>query len=154
MYIKSENLHEKVSEKLHVKYLSNSGQELDEVKGNFIGNNMRPFGVMTMEIKGQVKNIHFLIIATGSPKSREVLDSFILTIPNSNKTFTARLNKRQILANVTPDGFYFSDLNILGTDYLCLYKAQLFKYFEQGHFIIKFGNNYAGINTTQNNHTK
>ncbi|CAB4424352.1 unnamed protein product [Rhizophagus irregularis] len=149
--IKSEDLHKKVSEKLHVKYLSNSAQELDEVKGNFIGDNTRPFGVMTMKINGQVKNIHFLI-ATGSPKTyicREVLDSFKLTIPNSNETFTTTLNKRKILANVTPGGFYFSDLNILGTDYLCQYKAQLFKDFEQGHFAIKFDNNYSGINTTQ-----
>lgn len=151
--IKSEDLYKKVSEELHFKYLSNSAQELDEAKGKFIGDNRRPFGVMTMRIKGQIKYIHFLI-ATGSPKtyiSREVLDSFKLNIPNPNETFTARLNKRQILANVTPDGFYFSDLNILGTDYLYLYKAQLFQDFEQDHFIIKFNNNYAGINTTQDN---
>jgi hypothetical protein len=64
---------------------------------------------MTMEIKGQVKNVHFLVV-TGSSKTyicKEVLDSYRLNIPNPNETFAVRLNKRHIMANVTPDGFLF-----------------------------------------------
>jgi hypothetical protein len=139
---KSEDLHKEVSERLNIKYLSNSAQELDEVKGELFGTYRRPFGTMTMETKGQIKNIHFLIV-TGSPKTyicREVFNSFGLTISNPNETFTVRLNKRQIMANVTPDGFHFSELNILGTDYLHLYKAKLFTDYDdqEPNFIIKF----------------
>lgn len=102
-----------------VKYLSNSTQELDQLKGIFFGDYHRPFCVMTMEIKGQVKNAHFLVVI-GSPKTyicKEVLDSYRLTIPNP---FAVRLNKRLIMANVTLDGFYFSDLNILWNRLLAL----------------------------------
>lgn len=147
-FVKSEDLHKEVSENLQVKYLSSSTQELDEVKGIFLGSFNRPFGVMTMEIKGQVKNVHFLVI-TGSPKtyiSKEVLNSYGLTIPNQDETFAVRLNKRHIMASVTPDGFYLSDLNILGTDYLHLHKSKLFLNFYTGDFTIKFDDK---IDTTQ-----
>jgi hypothetical protein len=61
-FIKSEDLHNEVSEKLDTKYLSTSTHELDEVKGKFFGDYKRPYGVMTMRIKGQIKNVHFLIV--------------------------------------------------------------------------------------------
>ncbi|GBC01425.1 hypothetical protein RclHR1_04190009 [Rhizophagus clarus] len=125
--IKSEDLHNTISKKLMVKYLSTTTQELDKVEGKMVGDYQRPFGVMTMKMNGQLKNVHFLI-ATGSAKTyicKEVLNSFKFTIPNPNETFAVRLNKRQIMANVTPDDRYYKDLNILGTDYLDLYKAEL-----------------------------
>ncbi|UZO13101.1 uncharacterized protein OCT59_004607 [Rhizophagus irregularis] len=77
-FITSEDLHKEVSEQFRVKYLSNSTKESDEVKGKFVSNYHRPFGVMTMEIKGQVKIVHFLVV-TGTSKTyicKEVLDSY------------------------------------------------------------------------------
>lgn len=79
-FITSEDLHKEVSEQFRVKYLSNSTKESDEVKGKFVSNYHRPFGVMTMEIKGQVKIVHFLVV-TGTSKTyicKEVLDSYRL----------------------------------------------------------------------------
>jgi hypothetical protein len=47
--------------------------------------------------------------------------------------------------------FYFSDLNILGTDYLHLYKSRLFIDYDNYElkFIIKFNDNSTEIGSAQ-----
>ena len=57
---------------------------------------------MTLEIKGRIKNIHFLV-DTGFPKTfvcEEVLDSYKLFITDSTAPILVRLNKRQITVKV------------------------------------------------------
>ncbi|GBC01427.1 hypothetical protein RclHR1_04190011 [Rhizophagus clarus] len=133
--VKSEDLYEKLSEKFNVKHLSDSTKELDEIKGILFGNFHRPFGLMTIKINNKIKNI-FVLIDTSSPRtfiSEEVLNSCNLTFSNTyrNDVLCVMLNKRQAYVD------YFSDLNILGTDYLREYSSQLFVDFEQRNFIIK-----------------
>jgi hypothetical protein len=95
-------------------------------------------------------------VATGSTKTyicKEVFNSYGLTIPtNPNETFAVRLNKRQMMINVTPDGYYFSSLNILRTDYLNLHKVNLFvNYDYESYFTIKFNDKDTENSITQNN---
>ncbi|CAG8564134.1 4537_t:CDS:2 [Rhizophagus irregularis] len=55
---------------------------------------------MTLEIKGQIKNIHFLV-DTSSPRifiCKEVINSYNLSITDPKGPISVRLNKRQILA--------------------------------------------------------
>src|ERR1043166_10101189 len=66
--VKSNDLHKKISEDLHIEYLADSAKELDDVRGILYGDNQRLIGAMTLEINGKVKNIHFLV-NTGSPKT-------------------------------------------------------------------------------------
>ena len=94
---------------------------------------------MTLEIKGQIKNIHFLV-DTGSPKTflcEEVLNSYKLFIVDPKGPIPVRLNKRQISVSVSKDR-HFSDLNILGTDFLNTHRAKLFVDFDERYFTIKF----------------
>lgn len=93
---------------------------------------------MTMEIRGKIKNIHFLI-DTGSPKTyicEEVLNSYNLFIAGQDEPFPARLNKRQISVKVSPKDSNFNDLNFLGIDFLHTYRAQLFAGFDEKYFNI------------------
>ncbi|CAB4483165.1 hypothetical protein RhiirA5_379087 [Rhizophagus irregularis] len=142
--VKSKDLYEKVSEILNVKYLSDTTQELDEVNGILYGYSNRFFGVMTMNINDKIKNLIFLI-DTGSPKTyitKEVLDSYLPNITNTYNPFSVILNKRHIAVNVSPVGSTFSDLNILGTDYMSVYRAKLDADFKQKNFSIKFKSSY------------
>jgi hypothetical protein len=134
--VKSKDLYEKFSKKLNAKYLSDSTQELDEVKGILYENCHRPFGLMTIKIDKVIKNI-FFIIDIGFPVtiiSEEVLQAYKKAVPSS-KTISIKLNKRVISANISPVG----DLNILGTNFLFTHQASLSADFEQGNFNIKFG---------------
>jgi hypothetical protein len=136
--VHSEDLHGKISKKLNTKYLSDSAQESDDVKGILFGEFQRLIGAMTLEIKGKIKNIHFLI-DTGVPRTyicEEVLKSYKLFITDPEEPFPVRLNKRQISVKVSHDPF--SDLNILGTDFLHTNRARLLVDFDEKYFTIKF----------------
>lgn len=142
--VKSKDLHEKVSKILNVKYLSDSTQELDEVNGILYGQSNRFFGVMTMKIYDKIKNLIFLI-DTGSPRtyiSKEVLNSYLPNISKTHNPFSVVLNKRHVAVNISPAGTTFSDLNILGTDYMSIYRAKLYADFKQKNFNIKLKNGY------------
>jgi len=133
--VQPNDLHEIISKVLNIKYLSDSAQESDDVKGILFGGYLRLIGAMTLEINGKVKNIHFLVDMR-SPKTyicEEVLNSYQLSNINPETPFSVRLNKRQISVKVSHDHF-----NILGTDFLHTHKAQLFVDFEEHNFIIKF----------------
>ena len=137
----SKNLYEKLSEKLHVKYLSDAAQELDEVKGIIFGNYHRPFVVMTMKINGKIKNVFFLV-DTGTSHtyiSKEVLNAYNLEVPTS--CYKVRLNKRKVCVSGSRAHSQFSNFNVLGTDYLFnnySNDAQLSANFDQKYFTIKF----------------
>ncbi|RIA98808.1 hypothetical protein C1645_843958 [Glomus cerebriforme] len=137
--VESKDLHEEISETLHKKYLSDSANESDEVEGILFGNFQRLISSMTLEIRGHIKYIHF-IVDTGSPRTyvcKEVLKSYSqLFFADLKGLIPVRLNKRQISVKVSKD--HFSDLNILGTDFLSTHRAQLFIDFDQRYFTIKF----------------
>ncbi|RIA85397.1 hypothetical protein C1645_782046 [Glomus cerebriforme] len=61
-----------------------------------------------------------------------------MTITDQDEPFTVKLNKRRISVKVSPNDTIFNKLNILGTDYLHTYKAQLFVDFDEKYFNIKF----------------
>ncbi|GBC06837.1 hypothetical protein RclHR1_07080004 [Rhizophagus clarus] len=87
--VKSNDLHEKVSELLYKKYLSNTMKESDDVKGILFGEFQRPLCSMTLEIKGRVKNVHFLV-DTGSPRTfvcEEALNSYKLFVTDPKAPF-------------------------------------------------------------------
>jgi hypothetical protein len=136
--IDSSDLHERVSQQLNKKYLSDTTQELDDVEGMLFGDFYRLVGTMTLNIKGKIKNVHFLV-DTGSPRTyicNEVLKSYNLFLGNPNDPFMVRLNKRRIAVKVSSDRF--EDLNLLGTDFLYTNNARLFVDFEEKRFTIKF----------------
>ncbi len=60
-----------------------------------------------------------------------------MTLTGQDEPFTVRLKKRQISVKVSPNDTIFNDLNILGTDYLHTYEAQLFADFDEKYFNIK-----------------
>ena len=66
--VQSNDLHEKISEDLHIKYLADSAKDLNDVRGILYGDCQRLIGAMTLDINGKLKNIHFLV-NTGSPKT-------------------------------------------------------------------------------------
>jgi hypothetical protein len=134
----SNDLHEKVSKKLGTRYLSDSVRELDDIKGILFGDYQRLFGTMTLEINRKIKNVLFLV-DTGSPRTYicdEVFKSYNLFIADPDEPFPVKLNKRRISVKVSHDNF--SELNILGTDFLHTNSARLFVDFEKKYFTVKF----------------
>ncbi|GBC08259.1 hypothetical protein RclHR1_00080036 [Rhizophagus clarus] len=112
---------------------SSSEQRLNEVKGFISGQSLRPFVSMTVKIRSTIKNIQFLI-DTGSPMTylcKEVLDSYDITIFNTKTPFPVQINNRLILTSLSPAGSCFENLNILGMDYLLLYKARIILDFDE-----------------------
>jgi hypothetical protein len=122
--VKSKDLYEKFSKKLNVKYLSDSTQDLDEVKGILYEHCHRPFGLMTINIDKVIKNIYF-IIDIGFPVTTILLQAYKKAVPLS-KTISVKLNKRVISVNISLVG----GLNILGTKFLFTYQASLSADFE------------------------
>nr|XP_025175326.1 hypothetical protein GLOIN_2v1778253 [Rhizophagus irregularis DAOM 181602=DAOM 197198]PKB97467.1 hypothetical protein RhiirA5_506608 [Rhizophagus irregularis]POG68460.1 hypothetical protein GLOIN_2v1778253 [Rhizophagus irregularis DAOM 181602=DAOM 197198]UZO14571.1 hypothetical protein OCT59_006027 [Rhizophagus irregularis]CAG8729331.1 19413_t:CDS:1 [Rhizophagus irregularis]GBC38309.1 hypothetical protein GLOIN_2v1778253 [Rhizophagus irregularis DAOM 181602=DAOM 197198] len=80
--LKPKDLHKTISDQLEVKYLSSSAQELDEIEGIMFGRASRLISLMTMKIKIDVKNVHFLIDTESSETfvCEKVLNSFNLTV--------------------------------------------------------------------------
>jgi hypothetical protein len=139
--IKSNDLHQKISEQFRIKYLSNSAQELDEVEGKMFGEGVL-IGLMTMKRKSTIKNIYFLI-DTGAPKTticEEVLSSYNLSIADAKKPIKVTLNKRPTKVVLSSNESIYSDLNLLGADFLDLYDAQLFADYGESYFTIKLKN--------------
>lgn len=137
--VDSNKLHGKLSEILNKKYLSNTTQESDNVEGILFGDFQRLFCTMTLNVKGIVRNVHFLV-DTGSPRTyicEEVLNKYNMHILYPDDPFVVKLNKREISVKVSQEERY-KDLNLLGTDFLHAYGAKLFVDFEEKCFTIKF----------------
>ncbi|CAG8647935.1 5457_t:CDS:2 [Funneliformis caledonium] len=101
--LRSKDLHEKISKKLQVEYLSESlHTELKEVNGIIFGPNLRIIVSLPVRIKQKTKNVHF-VIDTGSPKTNS----------------TQLINLSNIVKQQTPPiDSNFTDINVLGTEYL------------------------------------
>ncbi|GBC09832.1 hypothetical protein RclHR1_09150003 [Rhizophagus clarus] len=140
--IKDEDLYETLSDRLGVEYLSEATreQELDKVIGILYGDYQRLFVTMTVELKGMMKNVHFLV-NTGSPKTficKDVLNKYNLTKIDPNEPIVVKLNDRQISVKVSPHDSRFHNINLLGTDYLHIYGAQIFVDFDEKYITMKF----------------
>lgn len=128
----------------HTKYLSEPIQELDEVDGILYGRTNRFIGLMKATISGKTKNVFFLV-DTGSPRtyiSADLLNAYNITVSNETH-YNVLLNKRHITAGISPEKSCFSYLNLLGTDYMSLYGAELNTDFEEKKFTIKFKPGYS-----------
>jgi hypothetical protein len=145
--VNSRDIHEEISKKLNIKYLSNSHSdvELEEVNGIIFGNNYRIFMSLPVKVKKETKNIHFLL-DTGSPRTficEEALSSFKAAI--ANKTYkTVLMNNRPFVTFLPPAGSHFTDVNILGMDYLQTTHAKVILDFENERFSIFFGKQNIG----------
>jgi len=134
------DIHEEISKKLNIEYLSNShSAELKEVKGIIFDLNYRIFLSLPVKIKKEIKNIHFLL-DTGSPRTyicEEAISSFKATI--INRTYkTVLVNNRPIIALPPPPGSHFTDVNLLGIDYLQTFHAKVTMDFENEQFSFFF----------------
>src|SRR6266498_4020162 len=144
--VNSTDIHEEISKKLNIEYLSNSySAELEEVNGIIFGLNYRIFLSLPVKVKKETKNIHFLL-DTGSPRTyicEEALNSFKATIVN--RTYkTVLVNNRPIIVLPPPSGSHFTDVNVLGMDYLQTFHAKVTMDFENKQFSIFFGKQSFG----------
>ncbi|CAG8556999.1 16916_t:CDS:1, partial [Gigaspora rosea] len=133
--VDSKDLHEAISKMLKIKYLSYSpDKEFKEVNGIIFGKHRRIFVSLPVTIKRKTKNVHFLV-DTSSPTTyicEEALDSF-KTILNTSY-HSVQTNNKATGAHLPPVNSHFTDMNILGMDYLHVYQAKL---------IIEFENEYV-----------
>ena len=117
--ISSKDLHSKISEKLNIQYLHEFiGNVPSKFSGIVYGPNRRVFFPIVVEVRKQKRMVIFLL-DTGSPSTyicQEVWDSF--KMDTSRERMTAKLNDRNQIVFLPPLNCHFSDMSILGTDYM------------------------------------
>ncbi|RHZ77583.1 hypothetical protein Glove_174g132 [Diversispora epigaea] len=162
--VHSKEIHEEISKKLNIKYLSNSlHTEVKYVRGIIFGPYFRIFISLPVQIKQEVKNVHFLI-DTGSPTTficEEVYESFKVTMLDSS-VYRVHINNIPILAQLPPINSHFTDVNLLGTEFLKIFDAKLTMDFENEYVFLSFSsfnittqNEFNSFNiTTQNGEQK
>ncbi|RIA84248.1 hypothetical protein C1645_667464, partial [Glomus cerebriforme] len=136
--VNSTNIHEEISKKLNIEYLSDSHSvELEETNGIIFGINYRIFISLPVKIKKETKNIHFFL-DTGCPRTficKEAFSSFKETVVN--KTYkTVLVNNRLIVTIQPPPDSHFTNVNILGMDYLQTSHTKVTMDFENEKFSI------------------
>ncbi|RIB16075.1 hypothetical protein C2G38_1538483 [Gigaspora rosea] len=136
----SKELHGEVSKRLKIEYLSDyfRTKELKEVNGIIFGYNLGIFISLPVKIKQQVKNVHFLV-DTGSPRTYicgEVYESLNITF---NSTVPRMLiNNKPTLVHLPPIDSHFTDVNVLGAEYLKISGARLFANYEDEDISLLF----------------
>ncbi|CAH1755814.1 2780_t:CDS:2, partial [Entrophospora sp. SA101] len=94
----------------------------------------------------KVKDIHFLI-DTGSPKTficNETYDAFKVTITNASP-HKMLINNKPIIAPLLPINSHFTDVNLLGTEYLKTFDTKLIVNFENEYVYMSFGSSQLGF---------
>lgn len=138
--IHSKDLHEQISIRLKIQYLSDSSpSEFKEANGIFFGPYFRIIVSLPVQIKQKRKNVHF-IVNTGSPKTyicKEVYESFGVTISDST-VHSILLNNIFTIVHLPPSDSHFTDINVLGTEYLKVAHANLTIDFENEHISLFF----------------
>ncbi|CAG8447728.1 5562_t:CDS:1 [Funneliformis mosseae] len=128
------DLHEKISAKLGIKYLSDSSQEFnDDINGILYGNHYRLFCATTVKIKKKIKIVHFLIDIC-----EDVLNSFGVSSTDPSQKIIARIHNRKFPVIKSPTKSHFSEINVLGMEFMKVYDAELNVYFEKECFSLKF----------------
>ncbi|RIB00245.1 hypothetical protein C2G38_2039764 [Gigaspora rosea] len=137
--VNSKDLHEDISELLKAKYLSYSpADEFKEVHGIIYGSYNRIFVSLPVKVKRKAKNVHFLV-DTSSPSTyicEEVYESFKATIRNASSII---INNKPTLVFLTPVNFHFTGVNVLGMDYLNIYRTKLIIDLENHYVSLSFG---------------
>ncbi|CAI2183790.1 15062_t:CDS:1, partial [Funneliformis geosporum] len=138
--VRSKDLHEKISKRLKVEYLTDSyHQELKVVSGIIFGPDLKIIVSLPVKIKQKTKNVHF-VVDTGSPKTfvcEEVYESFKVTIPDST-VHHILLNNKPTVVYLPPINSNFMDINVLGTEYLKAVGANLTVNFDNEYVSISF----------------
>jgi hypothetical protein len=144
--IHSKDLHESASEKLKIRYLSNSDiTELKEVKGVISGYYQRLIVSLPVKINQQTKNVHFIV--TGSSRTyicEEVFNSFKVT--SHKLAYPVLINNKPIAVYLPPKDM---DINILGLEYLYLFQTDLHVKFSENCFSISFPEDDASISNLE-----
>ncbi|GET01487.1 hypothetical protein GLOIN_2v1612854 [Rhizophagus clarus] len=138
--IHSKDLHEQISKRLKIQYLSDSSlTEVKEVNGTFFGPHYRIIVSLPVKINQKRKNVHF-VVDTVSPRTyicKEVYESFS-TIASFSRSVL--LNNIATVALLPPSDSHFTDINVLGTEYLKVTSANLTIDFENEHVSLRFIN--------------
>ena len=137
--VASEDLHSGVSTALGSEYLIVATEEQSrarEVVGIIWGLHNRLFVPLVVRRRDSYKKVHFLV-DTGAPRtylSKEVLTSFGISTDNitSSTTIAITINAINIAVTMSPTDGHFSDINLLGVDFLDVSKSLLVAdYFEK-----------------------
>ncbi|CAB4386948.1 uncharacterized protein OCT59_010275 [Rhizophagus irregularis] len=126
--IRSKELHNEVSKSLKVEYLSDSHtNEVKQVNGIIFGPTIKPIVSMPVTINQTTKNVHFIIV-TGTFNTyicEEVFNSFKVTSPDPGHSYRALVNNKSTLVLLPPANLWFSNVNVIGTEYLTTYCSEL-----------------------------
>ena len=137
----AQDLREVISNKLNVKYLSNSNQEHDgNVDGIIHGRSFRLICTLTVKIREKIKFVHF-IVDTGSPTtylSDDVLSAFGITISNPDDFINARINNKDTAVMMSPPGSHFSGVNLLGSEFMKYSGVTLVVEYRDNRFTLMF----------------
>ena len=128
--VHARDLHENISSQLGSNYLADytentENKQTDYIEGIIWGPHQRIFVPMIIKIKNKKKYVHMLI-DTGSPATylcEEVFGSFDIMIYNPSNPMTVNINDKPIAVLQSPVRSHFSEINILGSDYLKISNA-------------------------------
>jgi hypothetical protein len=136
--VNSEIIHNKISEKLKIEYLSNAHtNELKEAYGTVFGPHSRIFTSLPVRVVQEPKNVHFLINTGISENfiSKEVFESF--REPHRGGRSLNIVNKITFVEIPSVDS-NFTGVNILGAGYLGDFGAKLIVDFKSNNVSISF----------------
>ena len=127
--VHARDLHQDISRQLGRNYLADytENSQVDYIEGIIWGPHKRIFVPMIIKMGKKQKNVHMLI-DTGSPVTyicNEVLASFDRMIYNPSNPVTVNINGRPIAVIQSPERSHFSEVNILGSDYLKISNANV-----------------------------
>ena len=127
--VHARDLHHDISRQLGRIYLADytDNSPVDDIVGIIWGPHKRVFVPMVIRMGNKHKNVHMLI-DTGSPStyvSNEVFSSFDKMIYNPSNPVTVNINGRPIAVLKSPEQSHFSEMNILGSDYLKICNAKV-----------------------------
>lgn len=114
--------------------------EFKEVYGIIYGKHNRIFVSLPVKVKREAKNVHFLV-DTGSPSTyicEEVYKSFKATIWNTSSPHSVLINNKATQVFLPPVNSHFTDVNVLGMDYLNTYRTKLIIDLENHYISLSF----------------
>ena len=84
--------------------------------------------------------MHF-IVNTGLPMtylSDDVISAFGLTISNTNDFINTRINNKDTIIMMSPPGLHFSEVNILGSEFMKISGVTLVVEYCNNRFTLRF----------------
>ncbi|CAI2181584.1 4436_t:CDS:1 [Funneliformis geosporum] len=134
------DLREGISERLGVDHLSDSSKKFDDdINGIMYGVNFRLFCATTIKINKKIKVVHFLL-DTGSPVtyiSEDVLNAFGVSAIRPNDKILVEINNIRTFVMMSPTISHFSEINLIGTEFMVLSESLLTVDFSKRRFSLK-----------------